>query len=374
MTNEQSAVHERAAAGIGAANPVPGRWPAAKAAAWYAGIDWPVGANFVPSTAINQLEMWQAETFDPETIGRELGWAAEAGMNTMRVFLHDIPWFEDREGFCGRIDRYLEAAGRHGIRTMFVFFDSVWNPLPKSGKQPDPVPGVHNSGWVQSPGKLILADPEKQDALKPYVTGILERYRNDSRVLAWDLFNEPDNSNGGKWGGTAAEDLSAPEKLKHAARLLEKAFAWAREVDPGQPLTAGVWADPVWLTAPNDVHTISLRNSDVISFHTYDGPEITRTIVQDLQSLGRPLICSEYMARCRNSTIQAVLPVFKEFRVGAYQWGLVSGRSQTIYPWDSWEKAYSAEPEPWFHDLFRRDGTPYAHEEIGAIKKLTSRN
>ena len=66
------------------------RWTMEQAQAWYESHPWLAGANFVPSTAINQLEMWQAETFDPATIDRELGYAQSIGMNTMRVFLHDI--------------------------------------------------------------------------------------------------------------------------------------------------------------------------------------------------------------------------------------------------------------------------------------------
>jgi hypothetical protein len=83
------------------------RWTPERAHEWYAAQAWLVGCNFAPSTAINQLEMWQAETFDPETIDRELGWAKSIGFNTVRVFLHELPWQEDRVGYFERVDTFL---------------------------------------------------------------------------------------------------------------------------------------------------------------------------------------------------------------------------------------------------------------------------
>ncbi|VGO13293.1 hypothetical protein PDESU_01849 [Pontiella desulfatans] len=352
--------------------PVAGRWSAQQAHAWHERQPWLVGANFVPSSAINQLEMWQADTFDPEAIDRELGWAAAIGMNTMRVFLHDICWREDKEGFFERIDHYLEIADRHGIGTMFVLFDGVWYPLPKAGKQPEPMPRTHNSGWVQSPGKAILADPAKQDALKGYVQDVIRRYKDDPRVLIWDLFNEPDNGNGGKWGGSAAEELPAPLKRYRATELLEKSFAWAREVAPSQPLTAGVWGNPKWFKEPSRIDLVSLRNSDILSFHTYHNPNDAMPVIGQIAAQERPALCTEYMARGTQSTFEGLLPQFKQHKIGAYNWGLVDGKSQTIYPWDSWKKTYTAEPEPWFHDVFRKDGTPYRQSEVDFIKHLTS--
>ncbi|MCO6047475.1 family 43 glycosylhydrolase [Aeoliella sp. ICT_H6.2] len=349
------------------------RWTEQRANAWYAEQAWPVGANFVPSTAINQLEMWQADTFDPATIDRELGWAADIGMNSMRVFLHDIPWKEDPEGFCERIDQYLEIADRHGIRTMFVLFDGVWRPEPKAGPQPEPIPRTHNSGWVQSPGKVILGDPNRHDELKDYVQGILTRYKDDDRVLIWDLFNEPDNANVGKWPGMSITDMPPGDKHDRASELLDKAFTWAREVNPSQPLTAGVWGNPHWLESPSRIEEISLNRSDVISFHTYHNSTDAQPIIEMMvDHFHRPLMCTEYMARGNGSTFAGLLPQFREYKIGAYNWGLVAGKSQTIYPQDSWRKKYTAEPEPWFHDVFRPDGTAYRESETQLIRDLTT--
>lgn len=347
------------------------RWSQEASLEWYKSVDWPVGANFVPSTAINQLEMWQADTFDPATIDRELGWAAKIGMNTMRVFLHDLAWTHDPDGFLNRVDKYLDIANRHGIRTMIVFFDGVWYPYPKPGTQPKPEPGLHNSGWVQSPGRPILEDPSRHEELKPYVQAVLRRFKDDRRVLIWDLFNEPENSNANSYGASGSkEELEPAVKLERSAQLLAKTFAWSREIGPSQPLTCGVWMGD-YLNNPNPVQRISLESSDVISFHSYDGPDQARRTSESLLKLGRPVLCTEYMARGNKSTFETVLPIFHEHKIGAYNWGLVDGKSQTIYPWDSWGKAYTAEPKPWHHDVFRRDGTSYAASEVDTIRTLT---
>ncbi|WP_346863958.1 family 43 glycosylhydrolase [uncultured Draconibacterium sp.] len=350
----------------------PERWSVEKANSWYDQYPFLVGGNYVPASAINQLEMWQEETFDAERIDFELRRASEIGMNTMRVFLHDLAWKQDKEGFFSRVDQFLSIADKHGIKPMFVLFDGVWNPYPKAGKQPEPVPHVHNSGWVQSPGRDILQDSKKQDELKEYVQAVISRYKNDERVLIWDLFNEPDNSNAGNFGGGSTEQEMFPEeKLQRALELLQKTFSWAREVNPSQPLTAGVWGNPTWLDEPDAIEKFSLENSDVISFHSYENPEASQKIVDGLRKYNRPLFCTEYMARGNNSTFQGILPVFHKNRVAAYNWGLFAGKSQTLYPWDSWTKIYTSEPEPWFHDVFREDGTPYDNSEVRLIKSLS---
>jgi hypothetical protein len=345
------------------------RWTAEKANAWYSGQPWLVGCNFSPSTAINQLEMWQAETFDLPTIDRELGWAEQLGFNSVRVFLHHLLWEQDPEGFKKRMDQFLEKADRHGISVMFVLLDGVWDPHPKLGRQRDPRPHVHNSGWVQSPGAEILKDPGQHAELKPYVEGIVGHYRNDKRVLAWDLFNEPDNLNASSYPGQ-----EPPNKPQLALALLKEAFAWARGVNPTQPLTAGVWhgnwSDPSAIPA---IERYMLEESDVITFHSYLPIEVVKKQVENLKRYGRPLLCTEYMNRQRQSTFDPVMGYLKEQRIGAYNWGLVAGKTQTIYPWDSWQKSYTAEPSVWFHDILRKDGTPFDPKEADYIKKLTGK-
>lgn len=358
--------------GDGDSKPTPReRWSAVEAEAWYAGQPWIVGANFVPSTAVNQLEMWQADTYDEPTIDRELGWAADLGFNTMRVFLHDLVYEADPGGFLDRIDRFLAVADRHEIRIMFVLFDGVWNPFPVAGPQPDPIEHVHNSQWVQSPGAEILGDLERHDELEPYVTEVIGRFQSDRRVLAWDLFNEPDNPNLISY---LEVELPAAVKAPAAEALLRKAFAWARSVGPTQPITAGVWQgeweDPAALSPLNQ---LMLSESDVVSFHSYARAEVVAELLTDLRQYGRPLLCTEYLARSGGSTFQTILPIFEAEGVGAYNWGLVSGRTQTIYSWISWVTMDPAAADPWFHDVFYPDGTPYDPEEAALIRQLTDR-
>lgn len=347
--------------------PVPrAQWTPAQANAWYAKQPWLVGGNYTPRTAINQLEMWQAETWDAKTIDQELGWAHELGFTSMRVFLHDIVWKNDRDGLIQRMEQFLDIAEKHKIGVMFVLFDSVWDPHPKAGKQRDPKPHVHNSGWVQSPGQDILKDPAKQDELKAYVQDVIGHFRNDKRIQVWDIFNEPDNL------VPQYRDVLLPGKVEFALQLLRKTFVWAREMNPTQPLTSGVWignwGDQAKLTP---MERCQLEESDVISFHTYDPLDGAQKCVENLKRYNRPILCTEFMARPRGSTFNPVLGYFKQQNVGAYCWGFVDGKSQTIYPWDSWDKQYTAEPQPWFHDILRGDGTPYRQKEVDYIKSLT---
>ena len=329
----------------------PGKvWSVEKANAWYKEHDWITGANFLPSTAINQLEMWQAESFDPTTIDRELGWAKDIGFNTMRVFLHSLVWKQDAESFKKRINEYLNIADKHKIKTMFVFFDDCWNKVPQAGKQPAPKPGIHNSGWVQDPGQPASNDTTLFPQLEKYVKDIMTHFSKDKRVLLWDLYNEPGNS--GK------RDSSLP--------LLKKVFQWAREVNPEQPISVGLWA---WDF--EKLNAFQLQNSDIITYHSYEEPQWHQRVIELLKANGRPLICTEYMARTRNSRFHNTLPLLKKHNVGAINWGFVSGKSNTIYAWDT-PIADGSQPIEWFHDIFFPNGTPYRQDEVNLIKKLNS--
>ncbi|NJY62112.1 cellulase family glycosylhydrolase [Salinimicrobium sp. CDJ15-81-2] len=343
-------------------------WNKEKANTWYEQQPWLVGANFNPSTAINQLEMWQEETFDPQTIDKELGWAKDIGMNTMRVYLHDLLHQEDPKGLYERLDAYLAIADKHGIKTMFVLFDSCWDPFPVSGEQRDPKPHVHNSGWVQSPGQKALQDSTQYPRLRRYVTETVAQFKDDDRILAWDIWNEPDNMTGPSY-----EDVEIPNKVELVYPLLEDAFSWARDANPSQPLTSGVWMGD-WSSHEEmePIHKLQLEQSDIITFHNYDDPAEFEKRIEWLKRYERPILCTEYMARPNGSTFEGFLPIAKEHQIGMYNWGFVNGKSQTIYPWDSWTKEYTAEPELWFHDIFRKDGTPYKEEEVALIKKLNT--
>lgn len=344
------------------------RWTEQQAHEWYNRQAWLVGANYIPANAINQLEMWQADSFDPATIDKELGWAQAIGMNTMRVYLHNLLWEQDAKGFKQRIDAFLTIAAKHGIKPIFVLFDSCWDPEPKLGPQHPPIPGVHNSGWVQAPGRARLEDASQYPKLREYVQGVVGAFAKDSRILAWDVWNEPDNDGGGNYPKHVG-------KQKYVETLLGQVFDWARSQKPTQPLTSGVWHHDDWssLDKLNAIEKIQITQSDVISFHDYSWPETFEGRVKQLQGYGRPLLCTEYMARGNGSTFDNSLPLGKRYNVGMVNWGLVDGKTQTRMPWDSWKKPYTLEePTIWFHDVFHADGKPYRSAETELIKRLTS--
>jgi hypothetical protein len=346
------------------------RWTEAQARDWYARQGFLVGANFVPATAINELEMWQAETFDPKRIDLELGWAAAIGMNTMRVFLHDLAYQKDPQGFLGRVDQFLGIAAKHKIRPMMVLFDSVWDPFPATGPQRPPRPGVHNSGWVQSPGKVALEDPTHWPRLETYVKAVVGRFKDDARVLAWDVWNEVDNPNEPAYGS-----LEPKNKMELVLALLPQVFAWAREAGPTQPLTSGLWRGGDWskLTDLPAVDRLQLALSDIVTFHSYDPPPQLEARIRQLMVYNRPIICTEYMARGNGSTFEGALPILHKYKVGAINWGLVQGKAQTHLPWDSWRRPYvDREPALWFHEVFRHDGTPYDAKETALIKSFAA--
>jgi hypothetical protein len=344
------------------------RWTEQQANDWYAKQPWLVGANFIPASAINQLEMWQADTFDPKRIDAELSLASQIDMNTMRVFLHDLAWQQDPEAFKKRLDVFLSLCAKHHIRPMLVLFDSVWDPNPVVGKQRDPKPGVHNSGWIQGPGAKALADASQHERLEKYVKDVVGTFGKDPRVLAWDIWNEPDNMNDSSYGSQEPKN-----KVDLVLALLPKAFAWARSTDPAQPLTSGIWkgdwSSPEKMTA---MDRAQIDLSDVVSFHSYDPPTEFEKRINQLKRYNRPLICTEYMARGNGSSFITNVPIAKTHHVALYNWGLVQGKSQTHLPWDSWQNPYvgTRQPSIWFHDIFTTDGKPYIVDETNYLKRI----
>jgi hypothetical protein len=348
--------------------PVAERWSEEKAWKWHQENGWMAGTNFNPSTAINQLEFFQEESFDMETIDRELSWSAELGMKMHRVYLHNLLWDQDSLGFINRINAYLETADKYQIKTMLVLLDDVWHPLPKLGKQPDPTPFVHNSGWVQAPGATILGDSLRHDELKNYIKGVISHFAEDKRVVAWDLYNEPDNV--ANQPGYA--ELELKDKYTYTFALLKKVVRWAREVNPSQPLTIGIWKGDhsLWGNpqALRPLERFMIENSDVISFHSYDNLQVTTEKVEELIKYNRPIICTEYLARGNGSTFEDILPMFKENEIHAVNWGFVSGKTNTIFPWSSWSKTFDSMPKIWHHDIYRTDKSPFSEEEIALLK------
>ncbi len=334
---------------------VPTCWSEAQAQQWSKENSWLCGSNFNPSTAINQLETWQAESFDTTTINRELGWAEAIGMNVMRVYLHHLAWQVDKEGFKKRMKTYLDISKKHGIKTIFVFFDDCWNTNYAAGKQPDPKPGVHNSGWIRDPGDLLFTDTTLIKTLENYVKDILTTFKNDKRIVMWDLYNEPGNSD--------LNNKSLP--------LLKKVFEWSWAVHPSQPLTSAAYNgkenDKI-----NEIKRFQLENSDIITYHNYGEPADHQKAIDTLKKFNRPMVCTEYMARKYNSTFSNILPMLKKQNIGAINWGFVTGKTNTKYAWGE-VISDGSDPKLWFHDIFYPNGKPFSQEEIDLIKSLTGK-
>jgi hypothetical protein len=346
------------------------KWTPQAARDWYARQGWLVGANYVPSYAVNQIEMWQADSFDPIRIDMELGWAEDIGMNTMRVFLHDLLWKQDAAGFKRRIDRFLRIAERHNMKILFVLFDSCWDPYPEAVKQREPRPGVHNSRWVQGPGANALADPRQTERLLEYTRDVVQEFSHDKRILGWDLWNEPDNLNESSYGTSEPANKTAL-----VAALLPRVAQFARAGLPTQPLTTGLWKGD-W-SAPGKLSAmerLQIDLSDVLSFHNYAAPEEFARRAAWLKAYNLPVLCTEYMARGVGSTFEGILPIAKKEGIAAINWGLVQGKSQTYLPWDSWQKPYTdREPEVWFHDVFTITGKHYRQRETDFIREITGK-
>ena len=298
--------------------------------------------------------MFQADTFDPQTIDRELGWAQDLGLNTMRVFLHHIAWTSDKVGFKNRLNRYLQISAKHGIKTILVFFDDCWNDEYHAGKQPDPKIGIHNSGWLRDPGTMIFNHPDSLKMLESYVKDVMTMLKDDNRVLLWDLYNEPGNN----------------KNFNKSLPLLKAVFKWARDVNPSQPISAGVWNTNDKFS---ELNKFQLENSDVITYHDYAYIDAHKKRIAELETYKRPLICTEYMARKNGSLFQTIMPMLKSKKVGAINWGFISGKTNTIYAWGT-PMPNGKEPELWFHDILRKDGTPFSEDEVNTIKALTGKN
>ena len=355
------------------------RWSEERAWEWKEENGWMVGTNFNPSTSINQLEFWQENTYDTETIERELEWSAELGMNLHRVYLHNLLWDQDSLGLLKRVEKYLEIADSNDIKTLFVLLDDCWHPVPKLGKQPDPLPFIHNSGWVQAPGSAILGDSLRHQEIKNYIKGVMSHFADDKRIVGWDLYNEPGNATpfDPRYPDRGPE---VKDKDIYTLSLLKKSFKWAREVNPSQPITTSVWkgsgADKDWskLDSLSDLSRFTLSNSDVISFHTYGNIEEMRLRIDQLEKFNRPILCTEYLARGQGSTFQAMLPLLKEKQISAINWGFVAGKTNTVFPWSSWQEDFDSLPKIWHHDIYLSDKTPYDQNEIDFLKEILLTN
>ncbi|THF80378.1 glycoside hydrolase 5 family protein [Cohnella fermenti] len=354
-------------------------WTEERAWAWHRARPWTVGCNYIPSGCINLIEIWQEYGFErvAADMERELDLARSIGLNAVRMLLPFEVWRYQRDGFMERLERVLRMLDSRRMQLMPVFFDDCgrgpaenYDPLPSFGPQPEPQPGHHGGGPAapcpnsRNPHYHYSDDRTNWPDMKRFVQDVAGAHRHDSRVLAWDIWNEPGNS--GKDGrGNCSSSLEA----------MEAAFIWCREMEPSQPLTAGVW-DFYHLDQENrrlgELTAIEKRAaelSDLISFHYYGDLSGTRRLIDSLKEWNRPLLVTEWLHRPFGNEAAEHLPLFLKEEIGCFHWGLVNGKTQTHEPWD-WIADRPLDFSRWQHDLFLPDGTAYDEEEIKLFRRL----
>ena len=327
------------------------RWPEKKIWDWYNKQPWYCGFNYIPAYAINYTAMWDKTTFDPQAIDKELALAQKSGMNVLRAVLQFAVYEDDPNYFLKTLDTFMSICDRHKIEFVPALFDDCSFGItqdPKVGRQPEPLAGWYAWAWSPSPGHSLVVDSTTHPRIEKYVKAVMTRFKDDKRILFWDLYNEP--TNGGL--GTA----SFP--------LLKKVITWAHTVHPVQPLTVDVWNNNKRL------NEIAFAASDVITFHNYGNKENLINQIKDLKQYNRPLICTEWMNRPNGSTIAMNLQVFYDEKVGCMLWGLVNGKTQTDLPWG--HRPGDPASTVWQHDLYRPDFTSYNQQEIDMLTKYIS--
>lgn len=337
---------------------------------WYNARPWIRGCNYMSADCANRMDQWQAEGFEErlQTTDEELALAHEIGFNSIRIIPEFFIWQQDHDGFMERFERYLQVAHKHGISCMVVFGNDCMPPKEEAlkrfrlGKQEFAL-GYHGGrkvsqhGVLNEPGYHLLDEPELAAQHYEWVREIITKYKDDERILIWDLFNEPGNSRRGS--------MSLPH--------LKKFFEIAREINPIQPLTSCVWRMG---DMPDfcEIEQFALENSDIISYHDYNSYAKNVEIIHFLKKLGRPIVCTEWLARCMQNNVEEMFPLFFLEKVGCYNWGFVAGKYQTFEPWEHVWSDLEKNPNlnfdftKWFHDLYRPSLRPYNPKEIEIIK------
>ena len=352
------------------------RWTKEQAWEWYHREPWLRGCNFMSSDCANRIDQWQEYGFEErlKTTEEELALAEKTGFNTIRIILEYKVWEQQHDGFMERFERYLETAARHKIRCMVVFLNDCMQPKEWTkpvvfGEQHYDV-GYHGGrkqsqhGALPSMGYHLIDEPELAKKHEDWIREIIGKYREDPRIVVWDIYNEPGNSK---------RDPVTPPHLK-------RFFQVAREMDPKQPLTACAWRIPLDRNEPlPEVEQLACELSDIISYHSYGTYDANIQMIKRLKDdYGRPILNTEWLARSLHNTVQEMFPLFYLEKIGCYNWGFVAGKYQTYEPWNSvWER-YDKDPDldydftKWFHDLYRPSLRPYDPKEIELIRKYAA--
>ncbi len=294
---------------------------------------WMRGANYVPSYARNDVQIWL--DYDPAVIDRELGYAAKLKLNVVRVFLQVAVYETAPQRFLDNFENLLSLCAKHQIQLMPVLFDSCFDP------QVVDLQNYHDKKWMPSPGFSRLGNQDRP-ALERYIQAVVGGHRQDRRIVLWDVMNEPESTAhyaDGERGGRATIDAFVRWALRRV-----------KDEQPNQPLTIG------WAAQPNTLAFIDLV--DVICIHQYcPAAELAKWIreAQHWSRLyGKPVIMNEFIGRPQQP-FERALPIVAEQKIGWCFWELMIGRTQF------------AEGVSPYQGLLYPDGTCYDADEVAAV-------
>ena len=354
------------------------KWSKEKAWEWYNSRPWMRGFNFVPSDCSGWVEMWQEYNHAEkvETIRRELALAKQIGFNVIRQFLAFDVWLYQRESFLKNVEEFLSIAAENDIGVLFVLISDGGRPK----KKPDfgeinagvfhgsfavnarMIPGIFPCTDAPAPAPAAPAappaplyspvdEPELAEKFYQYVDDLASRYAKDERVIVWNIWNEPGNSNRGT--------LSVPH--------MKKAFEIFRSYDPIQPLCTDVWRMPK-SNILTEEETIAIELSDIISYHDYGSLDHSVRVIEFLRQYGRPMLNTEWLHRIQYNNVATHLPLYYNNNIGIFNWGFVNGKFRGNEPWEGCWRRYAKGEKldiyKWQHDLLRPNYRPYDPEEI----------
>lgn len=354
-----------------------GRWSKERVWKWYNERPWIRGCNYMSRDCANRIDQWQEHGFEErfETTCEELKLAAETGFNSIRIIPEFYVWLKEHDGFMQRLERYVAAADKFGISCMVVFGNDCCPPKEEAlnrlhlGEQHVDW-GYHGGrkisqhGRFEGAGYSVLDDPETAEKFYEFVREIVEKYKNDERIIIWDVFNEPGNS----------------RRYSMSHLHMKKFFEIIRKIDPIQPLTAGIFSVSGYFDYGKlpEIEKFGLENSDIISYHNYNSYINNVLELKRLKEFERPVINTEWLNRCAGNNVEEMFPLFFLEKVGCYNWGFVAGKYQTYEPWNTiWddlksgaEYAKNYDFTKWLHDLYRPSLNPYNPKEIEIIKTI----
>lgn len=350
------------------------QWSNEKIWEWYNSRPWIRGCNYMSADCANGIDQWQEYQFEErfETTKKELALMSELGYNSIRIRPEFFVWEKEHDGFMERFERYIELAAQNGISCMVIFGNDCCPPKEEAlnrlylGEQHVDW-GYHGGrkvsqhGTFAGAGYSLLDDAEYAEKHYEFVREIVEKYKNDERIIIWDVFNEPGNSK--------RNSMSLPH--------MKKFFEIIRSIDPIQPLTVGIWSQTTELKNLTEAEKYGLENSDIVSYHNYGTYENNIQELKVLKKLGRPILNTEWLNRCGGNTIEELFPLFYLEKVGCYNWGFVAGKYQTYEPhnsvWDNYKSEYykyNFDFTKWFHDIYRPSHNPYNPKETELIKRF----